>query len=170
MLLDYFYKIQHTFSVMNIILDQPFDIHTHYVITSYSIHYTKLYDSETESVSKANTLGTLAKTVGSVALGALSVATAPLTGGASVAVAGGIVAGQIALGAYIPSTKTKGHAVNENYSENEAYNEGEAFGENESQSENETHTRSLTSGKSENMQLTMQNKTLLNTLDRNNFV
>lgn len=133
--------------------------------TTKGTSYSKGY-SETESVSKANTLGTLAKTIGSVALGALSVATAPLTGGASVAVAGGIVAGQIALGAYTPSTKTKGHAVNENYSENEAYNEAEAFGENESQSENETHTRDLTSGKSENMQLTMQNKTLLNTLDR----
>lgn len=62
--------------------------------------------------------------------------------------------------------KTVVHSVNENYSENETYSEGEAFGENESTSENETHTRGLTSGKTENMQLTMQNKTLLNTLDR----
>lgn len=129
--------------------------------TSYSKGIT-----ETESVSKANTLGTLAKTVGSVALGALSVATAPLTGGASVVAAAGIMAGQVALGAYTPSNKTKGKSVTENVTENETYNEGEAFGENESQSDNETHTRGLTSGNTENMQLTMQNKTLLNTLDR----
>lgn len=122
--------------------------------------------SETESVSKADTLGTLAKTVGSVALGALSIAAAPLTGGASLVAAGAITAGQIALGAYTPSTKTKGHSLTENYSENETYSEGESFGENESTSENETHTHGLTSGKTENMQLTMQNKTLLNTLDR----
>ena len=43
---------------------------------------------------------------------------------------------------------------------------GVAFGNNESQSENETHTRGITSGTSDNMQLTMQNKTLLNTLER----
>ncbi|MBQ7132052.1 MAG: ATP-binding protein [Oscillospiraceae bacterium] len=122
--------------------------------------------SETQSVSKADTLGTLAKTVGSVALGALSVVAAPLTGGASLVAAGAITAGQIALGAYTPSTKTTGHSINENYTENETYNEGEAFGENESTSENKTHTEGLTSGKTENMQLTMQNKTLLNTLDR----
>lgn len=129
--------------------------------TSYSQGTT-----ETESVSKADTLGTLAKTVGSVALGALSIATAPLTGGASLAVAGTLIAGQIALGAYTPSTKARGQSVNESYSENKTYSEGEAFGENESTFENKTHTRGLTSGKTENMQLTMQNKTLLNTLDR----
>ena len=122
--------------------------------------------SETESVSKADTWGTLAKTVGSVALGALSVAAAPLTGGASLLAAGAINAGQIALGAYTPSTKTTGYSTNENYTKTESYNEGESFGESKSSSENNTHTRGLTSGKNENMQLTMQNKTILNTLDR----
>lgn len=133
--------------------------------TSKGTSYSKGY-SETESVSKANALGNFAKTVGNVALGALSIVTAPLTGGASLVAAGGIAAGQIALEAYKPSTKTKGYSTNENYSESENFTEGEAFGENESVSDNETHTRGLTSGKTENMQLTMQNKTLLNTLDR----
>lgn len=133
--------------------------------TSKGTSYSK-GTTETESVSKAGTLGTLAKTVGSVALGALSVVAAPLTGGMSLAAAGALTAGQIALGAYTPSTKTKGHSVNESYSENKTYSEGEAFGENKSTSDNETHTRGLTSGKTENMQLTMQNKTLLDTLDR----
>lgn len=122
--------------------------------------------SVSKSVSKADTLGTLAKTVGSVALGALSIVTAPLTGGASLVAAGAITAGQIAMGAYTPSTKTNGSSVNENYTDNVNYNEGESFSENKSESETETHTRGLTSGKTENMQLTMQNKTLLNTLDR----
>lgn len=129
--------------------------------TSKGTSYSK-GTTETESVSKAETLGTLAKT-GAVVLGALSVATAPLTGGASLAVAGALISG---LGVYMPSTKTRGQSVNESYSENKTYSEGEAFGENESTSENKTHTRGLTSGKTENMQLTMQNKTLLNTLDR----
>lgn len=129
--------------------------------TSYSKGYAK-----NKSVSKADTLGTLAKTVGSVALGALSVATAPLTGGASLVAAGTIMAGQVALGAYTPSSHTYGTSENENWSENESFNEGEAIGQNESVSDNQTHTKGMTSGTSENMQLTMQNKTLLNTLDR----
>lgn len=122
--------------------------------------------SESESVSKANTLGTLVKTVGSVGLGALSVVAAPLTGGASLVAAGAIVAGQIALGAYTPSIKTKGHSISENYSESKTHNEGETYGENQNKSESETHTQGVTSGKNQNMQLTMHNKTLLNTLDR----
>lgn len=122
--------------------------------------------SESESISKANTLGTFAKTVGSVALGALSFATAPLTGGASLVAAGAIMAGQIALGTYTPSTKSTEHSVNENYSESKTRNEGETYGANQNTSENETHTHGVTSGKNQNMQLTMHNKTLLNTLDR----
>lgn len=133
--------------------------------TSKGTSVSKGY-SENESVSKADTLGTLAKTVGSVALGALSVATAPLTGGASLVAAGAIMAGQVALGAYTPSTKTKGTAYNENFAENETHTEGEAFGENKSENKTDTHTEGTTSGTSENMQLTMQNKTLINTLDR----
>ncbi len=133
--------------------------------TSKGISYSE-GTSETRSVSRVDTLGTLTKTVGSVALGALSVATAPLTGGASLAVAGALTAGQIALGAYTPSTKTKSYSTTENYSGNVTYSEGKSFGENKTTSENETHTRGLTSGKTENTQLTMQNKTLLNILDR----
>lgn len=122
--------------------------------------------SETESVSKSDTLGVLAKTVGTVALGAASLITAPLTGGASIAAAGAITAGQVVLGAYTPSTKTTGQSTTESQSENKTYNESEAVSKNKSLSENETHTRGLSSGQTENMQLTMQNKTLLNTLDR----
>lgn len=120
----------------------------------------------TESITKADTFGTLAKTVGSVALGALSVAAAPLTGGASVVAAGALTAGQIGLGAYTPSSKTTGHSYNESYTTNKTYSRSEAFGESESISDTQTHTRGLTSGKTENMQLTMSNRTLLSTLDR----
>lgn len=129
--------------------------------TSDTHGYTKA-----KSVSKADALGALAKTVGTVALGALSVATAPLTGGASIAAAGVITAGQIALGAFTPSTKTESESFNDSHTETETYNEGEAFGTNESTNDSQTHTKGVTSGNSENMQLTMQNKTLLNTLDR----
>ena len=75
--------------------------------------------SETESVSKSDTLGVLAKTVGTVAFGAASLITAPLTGGASIAAAGAITAGQVVLGADTPSTKTTGQSTTESQSENE---------------------------------------------------
>lgn len=133
--------------------------------TSKGTSYSK-GTTETEGVSKANAFGVLAKTLGTVALGALSVVTAPLTGGASIAVAGGIMAGQVALGTYTPSTNNKSHSLNENFTENNTYNEGETFGESESRTQSKTHTRGQTFGKSENMQLTMKNKTLQNTLDR----
>ena len=122
--------------------------------------------STNESTSKMDTAGVLIKTGGAIALGALGVVTAPLTGGASVVAAGAIMAGQIGLSAFNPSTKSKGTSTSETDTKNESETKGEAFGNNESQSENETHTRGITSGTSDNMQLTMQNKTLLNTLER----
>lgn len=130
--------------------------------------YSKV-QTTSESVSKVDTLGTLAKTVGSAVLGTLSVVTAPLTGGASLVAAGGIMAGQIALGAYSPSSHTHGSAESENWSENKSFNEGESFGQSDSTSDSQTHTKGTTSGTSQNMQLIMQNKTLLNTLDRINL-
>ena len=122
--------------------------------------------STNESTSKMDTAGVLIKTGGAIALGALGVVTAPLTGGASVVAAGAIMAGQIGLSAFNPSTKSKGTSTSETDTKNESETKGVAFGNNESQSENETHTRGITSGTSDNMQLTMQNKTLLNTLER----
>lgn len=132
---------------------------------STSIGYAKGY-SNGNSISKADSIGTLAKTAGSVALGALSVVTAPLTGGASLAAAGAILAGQVALGAYTPSTKGNTHSENENYSNNESHGECETSGRNESSSKTHTKTHGETTGTSENMQLTMQNKNLINTLER----
>lgn len=122
--------------------------------------------TEHESVSKPSLKGTLVKTGGSLALGAASILTAPLTGGASLVAAGLIAVGQTALSSYTPPTKTRGSSTNESRTKNEATNEGEAFGKNEGTNKNQTHTRGLTSGKTENMQLTMQNKALLNTLGR----
>lgn len=122
--------------------------------------------TENEDVSKANVWGTLAKSVGSVALGALSIVAAPLTGGASIAAAGGIALGQMALGAYPISTKSKGKTTTQNHTETTTFNEGVMFGTSESQTVSKSRTQGVTSGKSENMQLTMKNKTLQNTLDR----
>jgi len=129
--------------------------------TSHSTGY-----SANESTSKADTLGTLTKTIGSVALGTLGVITAPLTGGASIAAAGAIATGQIVLGTFNPSTNTHGTTTTENHAKNESKNDGETYGTNESHNENKTRTKGLTSGTSDNMQLPLQNKTLLNIMER----
>jgi hypothetical protein len=109
------------------------------------------------------------KSVGSALLGVASVVTAPLTGGASLAAAGLIMAGHAGLSAINPSTRTKGTGTSENHTENISETTGESDSINESKSKNYTETKGLTSGVSDNTQLTMQNKTLINTLDRIDF-
>lgn len=125
--------------------------------------------SESNSTSKPDGLATLGKAVGSTALGVLSLISAPLTGGASIAVAGAILTGQAALSAINPTTKTKGISETETKTENHSKTVGETFSTNESQNKSETNTKGITTGTSDNMQLTMQNKTLLNTLERIDF-
>lgn len=119
-----------------------------------------------ESETKTNTAAALAKGAGTALLGVASIVTAPLTGGISFAAAGGIIAGQAGLRAITPSTTTKGTSENETWSENTSETHGVTDSVNESKSKNHTNTRGVTSGTSDNMQLTMQNKTLLNTLER----
>lgn len=119
-----------------------------------------------ESETKTNTAAAIAKGAGAALLGVASIVTAPLTGGASFAAAGAIIAGQVGLSAITPSTTTTGTSESETWSENTSETHGVTDGVNESTSENHTTTRGLASGTSDNMQLTMQNKTLLNTLER----
>lgn len=67
---------------------------------------------------------------------------------------------------YGASTTTTGTSTSENWSKNKSKTEGTSDSTNESSSNNKTKTQGLTSGTSDNMQLTMQNKTLINTLER----
>lgn len=122
--------------------------------------------SETNSTTKTDTLGALAKSLGAAALGVASVVTAPLTGGASFAVAGALSVGQIGLSAFNPKTNTDGTTTNESYTENSSETHGETNSTNESTTENKTSTKGINTGYSDNMQLTLQNKSLINTLER----
>ncbi len=119
--------------------------------------------THSESVSQPSMLGILAKGAGSTLLGIAGMVAAPFTDGLSTIVAG---VGQTVLGAYTPPTKTTGDSYTTSKTEQESTTEGESFGENQSSSDTETQTRGLTSGSTENMMLTTQNKTLINTLDR----
>lgn len=119
-----------------------------------------------ESETKNDTATMVAKGVGTALLGTASLVTAPLTGGASLVAAGAVMAGYAGLSAINPKSTTKGMSTSESYSESSSESFGESDSTNESTSENHTHTKGLTSGKNDNMQLTMQNKTLINTLER----
>ncbi|PWV99306.1 DNA helicase HerA-like ATPase [Paenibacillus cellulosilyticus] len=119
-----------------------------------------------ESETKTNRAAMIAKGAGAALLGVASIVTAPMTGGASIVAAGAIMAGSIGLGAINPKSVTKGTSTSENNTETSSETIGESDTTNESTSDNYTRTKGLTSGTSDNMQLTMQNKTLINTLER----
>ncbi len=122
--------------------------------------------SESHSTTKSDTLGTLAKSLGTAALGVASLVAAPLTGGASVAVGAAIAMGNIGLMAYNPKSKTDGTTTNENYSENTSETHGMSDTTSENESSNETHSSGTTTGTTKNMQLSLQNKSLIDTLER----
>lgn len=135
------------------------------ISTQQGSSYSKGY-STSNSVSKVDTMGTIAKSVGSVALGVASLVTAPLTGGASIVAAAAITAGQIGISTINVKTNTNGTSTSENYSEISSKTYGETYGTTNSQNDNFTKTQGTTSGSSNNMQLTMQNKTLIDTLEK----
>ncbi|MCI9188436.1 MAG: ATP-binding protein [Lachnospiraceae bacterium] len=122
--------------------------------------------AENHSVSKADTFSTLAKSIGSVALGVASLATAPLTGGASIAAAAAITLGQVGLSAVQPKTYADGTSVSETYSENRSVTEGEMYGTNVNRTDSFSRTSGITEGSSNNIQLTRQNKALTGILNK----
>jgi len=93
-------------------------------------------------------------------VGVASIVAAPFTGGAS------LLAGGVAMGAIPSGSKTTGKSESENFAENSSETYGESDSTNEGTNESATNTRGLTSGMNESMQLTMQNKNLLNKLER----
>lgn len=122
--------------------------------------------TENSSVSQQDKKAALLKGVGTGILGAAALITAPLTGGASLLAAGGIMAGAMALGSIVPKTTTTGTSSSQNHTESSSTSYGETDTTSESITENYTQTKGSTWGSSDNMQLTMQNKNLLDTLER----
>lgn len=122
--------------------------------------------SDSQSVTKADSNAMVAKGIGGSLLGVASIVTAPMTGGASLLVAGSIAAGNIGLTAISPASKTTGLSTSENWSKNTSETKGIADSISENTSENYTKTQGSVTGSSDNMQLTMQNKMLIKTLER----
>ena len=77
-----------------------------------------------------------------------------------------LLIGGAVMGAIPSGSKTIGESTNKNHTETTSETSGESDTENQGENENETHTEGLTTGISDNMQLTVQNKALINTLER----
>ena len=122
--------------------------------------------SQSFSTTKQDTVGNLLKSVGSAALAVAGLVAAPLTGGASIAVSAAIGVGQIGISAYNPKSKTDGKSTNENLAETNSESHGETDTTNTGVSDTDTHTEGTTTGTSQNMQLNLQNKSLIDTLER----
>ena len=122
--------------------------------------------SESHSVSKPDTFSAVAKSLGTVALSVASLATAPLTGGASIAAATAISFGQVGLNSISPKTYSDGNTTSESNTVSNSTTTGESFGTNNSSTNSITKTKGQTSGSSNNMMLVMQNKNLIDKLEK----
>lgn len=138
--------------------------------TSDSVSHTEGYShstTESKSVSKKSMLGNIVKTVGTAVVGAVAAATAPLTGGLSL-VAGSALA--LGLRAYDPKTTTKSVSDTDTYNNSDATthstNESDTTGKTHTDNQSTTDTQGTTAGQSDNLQLTLQNKTISGIIER----
>lgn len=121
--------------------------------------------SSSDSVTEQS-LGTKLAMGSATAISIAGAALAPFTGGVSLAV-GGVVAGGIGLiGSAINKSETQGSTTSESETTNNSSTNGESSGTNESTNQNTTDSKGITEGKSQNLQVTMQNKSIINTLER----
>lgn len=104
--------------------------------------------------------------IGRAALNLAAIVTAPLTGDTSLAAAGIISAGNALLNGIPQKNKTKGTSSSDGYSTNESESTGINEGSSESRSDTQTKSNSLSQGTSDNLQLRMSNKDIINTLEK----
>lgn len=144
--------------------------------TSNSESYSK-QTGQSISKSSSHTTGTSApdrktfglKAIGSGLLGVASLVTAPLTGGASLAAAGAIMAGNVAVNSIMPKTRTESFTDSQTTGYSSSETRGSTVTNSQTLSENTTNTHGNTHGTTENLQLTMQNKAIIDKLERINY-
>ncbi|WP_288222360.1 ATP-binding protein [uncultured Clostridium sp.] len=140
--------------------------------TSYTKNESTTYSSSqstsesiSDSVSKEGMASKSTKGLAS-AVGILGAALGPFTGGASLAVGGVVSGGLSLLGSAIQKTETHGNTNSVSVNESNSQTNGESYGENESKNEGTTDTKALTNGTSKTIALTIQDKSIINTLER----
>lgn len=118
--------------------------------------------TSTTSESESNKI----KALGAGLLGAASVVIAPLTGGVSYAAAGILAAGSLLFHSVPTKSTAKANAEAKTYGTSYSKTDNVSNTRTQGSSESHTATEGITSTSSDNMQLTMQNKALINTLAR----
>ena len=126
--------------------------------TTQESQSTSVSDQTSEGESRKDSMGMAIKSAGSLALGALSLATAPLTGGASLVAAGALLVGNTALNAYDPATRSTGSSHSETSTRQSGTSESNAHGH--------TTTDQTSDGTSETLQLTLKNRTIHSILEK----
>ncbi len=126
--------------------------------TTQKSRSTAISNQTSEGESSKDPFGRGLKAGGSLLLGTLSLATAPLTGGASLAAAGALLIGHMALNAYEPATKTTGASHGETKTAQ--------ISTSTSHAEGKTATNQSGSGNSETLQLTLKNRAIHDILEK----
>lgn len=122
-------------------------------------------ESSSKSVSKQSTGSKVTKGLASAA-GIVGSALAPFAGGISLAV-GGVISGGLGLvGIGIEKTETNGNTIGTTHTQSNSTTNGESFGKNESINEGSTDTKGIANGTSQSITLTVQDKSIINTLER----
>ena len=121
--------------------------------------------SNSNSLSKDCIESKLINGIGAAAT-ILGAALSPVTGGISLSV-GGVVGGSLSLlGNAIKDTETTSITKGNSFTENDSQTTGESFGKSQSKNKGTTDTKGLTKGNSQNISLTIKNKSAINILNR----
>ncbi|MCI6639057.1 MAG: DUF87 domain-containing protein [Lachnospiraceae bacterium] len=135
--------------------------------TSYSKGESKQKGtSDTHGTTSPDMKTRVVKTLGSAALGAAALATAPLTGGTSIAAAAAIAIGNSVINTIPEVTRNESSTVSSANTKSENRGKSESWGENESQQHTNTHAQNNTEGNSKTVQLSKQNKTIQDMMKR----
>lgn len=129
------------------------------VTTNTSTQTGKSY-SKTTSTNESKSSPTLGGIIAKGLTAAGAIVAAPFTGGAS------LVVGSLAMNAIPGGSKTVGKSESESINESFSNTFGVSESLNENRTQSQTQSKGSTSSTNDNMQLTMQNKSLINTLDR----
>lgn len=137
---------------------------------SYSISNSEgVSDTDGKSVSESvsqEALGSRAVKGVASASAILGAALSPVTGGASLVVGGMLSGGFGLLGAAIQKTETHSNSTNTSITINKSNTEGKSTGISNGTNESNTDTQSIQSGTSQNLTLSLQDKTIVNLLER----
>ena len=133
-------------------------------LQSGSSHQTGYTESHGETIPSNS--DRMLKTGGNIALGVASLIAAPLTGGLSIAAAAAIDVAQVGLNNMPVRTVSNSKSNSRSDTFSTSRTEGESYGENSTETKGRTDSRGISTGSSRNTQLTMQNRSIQDVLQK----